>query len=940
MAKKKKKYLIKLNNKIRNYFNGVPFDEGVATLDDEKLIELMMLLEVDLPDFQRDEMIRSLRRIWSEEGAGTREMIVSYLTQSYKAVHIQGKERPPLDKVEKILHLLEGVEHTKHEENLLLEAFINAKNAKITKEKLLAKLGYLRMNERLHALEKALDAEFNSLNEMQFYHSFTFALKSFDFKKLLLCTTTPLPMDEMWDKSDEEIIADLKQIKIKIIEEKTADIEAFLAHISKDKHAYLTEGEAAAALRKMTPETDLFHVPVPYSIVEKILINISDKYHVFESLDHIIVEKEKSYDLFGTTLYYNTSVSYEKSFFYSLIWREEEPPVKEDLNRVNDHLLAHFKLAVDEIYYEMRELCGSLEIEDEELEKFIVRFVEPAVASSHTLKFKEKSKRRILFHFTEYIKPLLEKQKREELLAKTIRDFKNLFPLARELKRTIHFHVGPTNSGKTYAALKELENASTGYYLAPLRLLALEGYENLKSKGIHASLITGEEEIIDEESTHISSTIEMMNLSVDVDVCVIDEIQMIADRDRGWAWANALMGAPAKKVILTGSSDALHAVKELCDYLGETFEIVEFERKNELVMMSRPTSLKKIAPQTAVVAFSRREVLSLKQQLSERYRVSVVYGNLSPEVRREEARRFREGESEILVSTDAIAMGLNLPIKTLLFAKDNKFDGLRRRELLPTEVKQISGRAGRYGFEEKGYVGALDEAALNTIESAFHAPLPDLELPVSVMASLEHVMLIGDILETDNITEILAFFADNMKFDGPFIAANIDSMLEIAAIVDEYQLDLKTRYYLSCAPASISSPYIESVFHRYIKQIEAGKKVLYIPPRDLPAFAQTNDMLLNAEDRVREISLYLWLSFKFPDIFEDTQKALQARVRLNNFIENSLRQGNFTKQCRRCGKILDFSYRFSICDECHNKNKRGFTSANGSRGGYRGRRRR
>jgi ATP-dependent RNA helicase SUPV3L1/SUV3 len=168
-------------------------------------------------------------------------------------------------------------------------------------------------------------------------------------------------------------------------------------------------------------------------------------------------------------------------------------------------------------------------------------------------------------------------------------------------------------------------------------------------------------------------------------------------------------------------------------------------------------------------------------------------------------------------------------------------------------------------------------------------------------------------------------------------------MLEIAAIVDEYQLDLKTRFYLSCAPASISSPYIESVFHRYIKQIEAGGTVLYIPPRDLPAFAQTNDMLLNAEDRVREISLYLWLSFKFPDIFQDTQKALQARVRLNSYIENSLRQGHFTKKCRRCSKVLDFSYRFSICDDCHGKNKRGYArSSNGSRGsrsGYRGRNR-
>ncbi len=939
MAKKKKKYLIKLNNKIRNYFNGQPFDEGITTIDEDKLIELVMLLELELLSGERDDMIRALRRAWSEEGASTREMIVSYLTKAHKAIHSGKRETHNDDKVGKIISILSNMEHTTQEENIILEAFIDAKHSKITPDKIRNKLTYIRVKNKLNSLEKALDVQFNNMNEMEFYHSFTFALKEVDFNKLLLCQTESLELDIMSNFDDKVMIEKLRNIKEETIAKKQEELDAFLVLVNKEERPYLTDDEMHKALKSMPPEAALYHAPLGLNIIEKILTNISDKYDVFESTDHIIIEKEKNHDLFGTVLYYNTSVSYEKPFLYNLIWKGAELPVKEDINRVNDDLLAHFKIAVNDMLEEMREESGKLDIPDETLHEFIVRFVEPQIRSSNTLKFKEKSRRRILFHFGEYIKPLKEKQKREELLAKTIRDFKNLFPLARQLKRKIAFHVGPTNSGKTYAALKELESASTGYYLAPLRLLALEGYENLQKNGVHVSLITGEEEIIDEESTHISSTIEMMNGSVHVDVCVIDEIQMLSDRDRGWAWANALMGVPAKKVILTGSANALPAVKELCEYLGEELEIIHFERKNELSMMQIPVSMKRIEPQTAIVAFSRRDVLSLKQQLSERYSVSVVYGNLSPEVRREEARRFREGESQILVSTDAIAMGLNLPIKTLLFAKDNKFDGIRRRELLPTEVSQIAGRAGRYGFEEKGYVGALEENTLSTIASLFHAPLPDIELPVSVMASLEHVMLIGEILETENITTILGFFADNMEFDGPFMAANIDSMLEIATIVDEYHLDLKTRYFLSCAPASISSPYIESVFHRYIKQIEAGGKVLYIPPRDLPAFAQTNDMLLNAEDRVREISLYLWLSFKFPDIFQDVEKALQARIRLNSYIENSLRQGHFTKQCRKCGKILDFSYRFSICDSCHTSGKRGYGNSS-SRGGYRGRRRR
>jgi ATP-dependent RNA helicase SUPV3L1/SUV3 len=927
MAKKKKKYLIKLNNKIRNYFNGLPFEEGITTLDDDTLIELLMLLEVQLPSFERNEMIRALRRIWSEEGAKVRELIVSHLTQPYKAVPKgSGSEAKNIDKVGKILSILSKKEHTREEENLILEAFIDKKHAKITPEKIFNKLHYLRMKERLDKLEKTLNVVFNTLNEMEFTHSFTFKLKTYDFSKLLLCVTGPVDLDRLWQSEDDTVLTHLETLKNKTIEAKQEEIERFVEALYARSHPYLNEEEITQALKRMPPGETLYHAPIEFRTVEKILKNISDKYDVFESSDHIIIEKEKFHNLFGTMLFYTTSVSYEKSFLYNLIWRGEEPPVKEDINRVNDDLLAHFRVAIDDLLNEMYLMSEKLELDEKIRKEFIVRFVAPQIESSRYLKLKEKTKRRILFHFGEYIKPLLEKQKREELLAKTIRDFKNLFPLARQLKRRIIFHVGPTNSGKTYQALKALKEATTGYYLAPLRLLALEGYENLKADGVKVSLITGEEEIIDEESTHISSTIEMMNGSVDVDVCVIDEIQMIADRDRGWAWANALIGAPAKTLILTGSSDALNAIKLLCKYLEEPLEVVHFERKNPLEIMRYPVPIKKIKSKTAVVAFSRRDVLSLKQQLSETYRVSVVYGNLSPEVRREEARRFREGESEILVATDAIAMGLNLPIKTILFAKDNKFDGLRRRELLPSEVLQISGRAGRYGIEEKGYVGALDENALKSIDKAFHTPLPDIELPVSVMASLEHVMLIGEILETENITTILGFFADNMEFDGPFVAANIESMLEIAAIVDEYDLDLRTRYYLSCAPASISSPYIESVFHRYIRQIEAGDKVHYIPPRDLPAFAQTNDMLLNAEDRVREISLYLWLSFKFPDLFQDIPRALEARARLNTYIENSLRQGHFTKKCRRCGKVLDFSYRFSICDTCHNKGKRGTAS--------------
>jgi len=931
VAKKKKKQTIKINNKIKELMNGEPFDEGINHLSEDVLVELTMILDLKVAMLVRKEMVRALRQAWSEGNTGFRLTVVNCLEQ----MNIKTKKVYENDKVSYILSLLEAHPHTKEEENQLLSAFIDTKINKINADKVANKLHYLRQQERMQFWEKSVDVEFNNTGEMEFYHSYAFEMSEETFYKSLLTTTRAIESNLLIEEEENSIKEKLESLKKLAIYHKEEAIKIFVTRIKND-HKYLSEDEAIKLIRSMPPEDSLSKIAIPLQVIKEIVLLIDNAYRVTIQGDNIVVAKDKVYPLYGKELPYTTVASYGKNLVYHTIWQEESLPIKEDLLHIKREMREHFQQTIDDVKEELLSLSQGLEIDPKIIHNSILQFIEPQVTSSLNLKIKEKVKRRILYHFIEYIRPLKEKKRKEELLAKTIRDFKNLFPLARLLKREIFFHVGPTNSGKTYEALQKLKSADSGYYLAPLRLLALEGYETLKSQGVGISLITGEEEIIDEESTHISSTIEMMNASVEVDVAVIDEIQMINDRDRGWAWANALIGVPAKKVILTGSSNALQAVTELCEYLQEPLTVIHFERKNELKLLSYPTPIKEIEAGTAIVAFSRRDVLGLRQQLSENYEVSVVYGNLSPEVRREEAKRFREGKSQILVATDAIAMGLNLPIKRLLFSKDNKFDGLRRRELLPTEVTQIAGRAGRYGLEEVGYLGALDKKTLETISSKFYQPLPTLELPFSVMASLEHVMLIGEILETENLSTILNFFADNMEFEGPFVAANIDSMLEISAIVDEYALDLKTRFHLACAPASISSPYIESVFHRYIKQIEAGRVVEYIPPRDLPKFAQTNEMMLNAEDRVREISLYLWLSFKFEEMFPYTQKAIESRVRLNNYIEASLKQGNFIKKCNRCGKSLDFSYRFSICESCFNRGRRGNRRLSNNRGARNG----
>src|SRR5258708_18325995 len=87
--------------------------------------------------------------------------------------------------------------------------------------------------------------------------------------------------------------------------------------------------------------------------------------------------------------------------------------------------------------------------------------------------------------------------------------------------------------------------------------------------------------------------------------------------------------------------------------------------------------------------------------------VSVVYGNLPPEVRRRQADRFAAGETEICVATDAVGMGLNLPADNVCFYELEKFDGTQVRPLTTNEIRQIGGRGGRFAFLPARLLSAL-----------------------------------------------------------------------------------------------------------------------------------------------------------------------------------------------------------------------------------------
>lgn len=154
----------------------------------------------------------------------------------------------------------------------------------------------------------------------------------------------------------------------------------------------------------------------------------------------------------------------------------------------------------------------------------------------------------------------------------------------QEHKRDIVFFMGPPNTGKTYNSFNELSSAKNGAYWSPLRLLALEGHETLLDRGILNDLVTGEERKYSKGNTHLASTIEMANLSNPVDVAIIDEIQLLRDKDRGWAFYSCIYRCANKKLILTGSKEAIPFLNNMNNYLGEDMIINELKSDRKLII--------------------------------------------------------------------------------------------------------------------------------------------------------------------------------------------------------------------------------------------------------------------------------------------------------------------------------------------------------------------
>ena len=496
---------------------------------------------------------------------------------------------------------------------------------------------------------------------------------------------------------------------------------------------------------------------------------------------------------------------------------------------------------------------------------------------------------------------------------------KDEYPEARAMRRHFVLHLGGTNTGKTYAGFQRLRQVPSGIYLAPLRLLALEAQETMLRAGVECGLSTGEEEDCREEDTHMAATAEKLDLKRYWDAAVIDECQMIADKQRGYAWTRAILGVLAPEVHLCAAPEAKDLLVRIIESCGDSYEIEIHQRTTPLVCMPRTVDPQRVQPGDALITFSKVGVLSVAEDLRQHGKEpAIIYGALPYSTRRKQMDGFLAGEMEYIVSTDAIGMGLNLPIRRIIFMETEKFDGVERRELKPEEIKQIAGRAGRLGMYNKGFVGAVQD--LGAIRAGLEAVIPPLEYAVAGFSDL--------VLQADfDLLEVLTEW-NRMPTVEPYRKLDITRYITLISKLREMGFMLTKEQELRAAniPFDETEDALRDLFFQFLRRWQMGE------PVEQPGLPEGDPTLPELEQYYRKLDLY----FSFAKAFDcpvDEDRLYDSREQvaddINEILLHKLR--NNIRFCGRCGKALPLYHRGRLCDACFRRDRKHTVRGHGNR---------
>lgn len=330
----------------------------------------------------------------------------------------------------------------------------------------------------------------------------------------------------------------------------------------------------------------------------------------------------------------------------------------------------------------------------------------------------------------------------------------------------------PTGSGKSMIALAahtaSLARGGRSYYTAPLKALVSEKFfELVRLFGAdNVGMVTGDTSI-NAAAPIICCTAEILaNQSLregedmDVDCVIMDEFHYYADPQRGWAWQVPLLELPQAQMVLLSATlgDVSFFVRDLRERTGREVAVIDdavrpVPLEMEYVVEPIGELLQRLVGQDKapvyVVHFSQKEAveratsllsvdLASKSRKAEivkalgdfrfgggfgatlsrllRAGIGVHHAGMLPRYRRLVERLAREGLLSVICGTDTLGVGINVPIRSVVMTSLVKFDGSKERHLTAREFHQIAGRAGRAGFDTRGYVSV--QAPEHVIENA------------------------------------------------------------------------------------------------------------------------------------------------------------------------------------------------------------------------------
>lgn len=329
----------------------------------------------------------------------------------------------------------------------------------------------------------------------------------------------------------------------------------------------------------------------------------------------------------------------------------------------------------------------------------------------------------------------------------------------------------PTGSGKTLVALalifKAFAEKKRAVYTCPIKALVSEKFFWLCQEfgAANVGMLTGDASI-NRDAPIICCTAEILSnmalhqwQATPYDAVVIDEFHYYSDPERGTAWQIPLLTLPHCTFLLMSATlgDCIEIQKSITDRTGREIAMVrsldrpvplDFEYRETFIHETIEQLIEQKRYPIYIVHFTQREAAESAQDLMSanfcskeekqainealrgfrfdtpygkeisrfvRHGVGVHHAGLLPKYRLLVEQLAQEGRLKVICGTDTLGVGVNIPIRSVLFCKLCKFDGEKVGILSIREFKQIAGRAGRKGFDERGSV--LVQAPEHVIEN-------------------------------------------------------------------------------------------------------------------------------------------------------------------------------------------------------------------------------